>query len=246
MTQHRKDAPADTLEQLESLGDRLVGWVGANPAVVLGTAAVILLVAAGIGGVRAWRSSSADAASTALAAIQSEYIEKMGGQAGSTVAPEPANPETARQVRTEFVERFATFARDHAGTPAQALAALEASELYEALGAPDKAREIVQEAAAALPSDSPIRGVVLRRAAVLAEGAGDFEAAAKAHLAAADAPGYPLRIEALADAARCWAEAAKTDEALAIYAKIESEAPDYKLPPHVRARLAELQAARGN
>jgi len=244
LTQHRKDAPADTLEQLESLGDRLVGWVAGNPVAVLGTAAVILIVAATIGGVRAWRSSSADAASTGLATIQHEYIARMGGEPGASEAPEPANPETARQVRTEFVQRFASFARDHAGTPAQALAALEASRLYEQLGAPEKAREVVQEAAAGLPSDSPIRGVVLRRAGGLAEGAGDFEAAAQAYLAAADAPGYPLRFEALADAARTWADAGKPDEALAVYGRLQNEAPDYQIPPHVRARLAELQAAR--
>jgi tetratricopeptide (TPR) repeat protein len=242
LAQHHKDAHPDTLAQLESLGDRLVHWVSANPALVLGTAAAILLVAAAIGGTRAWRASSANEASAQLAALERQYIEGMGGEATDLEAPEPANPETARQVRTDFVERFASFAREHEGTPAQALAALEASRIYEALEAPEKAREIVQEAVNALPADSPIRGVALRRIAGLAEAAGDFEAAALAHVAAADTPGYPLRFDALADAARCWAEAAKPDEALAIFARIQTEAPDYRLPPHVQARLAELQA----
>lgn len=245
MAQQSKHAPGDTLEQLQSLGDRLIQWVSANPAVVLGTAGAILLTAATIGGVRAWRSSAADEASTALATIQREYIAAMGGEPGAVEAPEPANPETARQVRTDFVARFASFAQAHEGTSAQALAALEASRIYEDLGAGDQAQAIVQDAVADLPADSAIRGVALRRVAALAESAGDFEAAAEAHLAAADTPGYPLRNEALADAARCWAEAAKTDEALALYARLRSEAPDYQLAPHVRARLAELEAARG-
>lgn len=242
MAQHHKDAHPDTLAQLESLGDRLVHWVSANPALVLGTAAVILVVAAAIGGTRAWRASSANEASSELAKLERQYIAAMGGEATEVEAPEPANPETARQVRTDFVERFASFSREHEGTPAQALAALEASRIYEALGAPDKAREIVQEAANALPEDSPIRGVALRRIAVLAEGAGDYEAAALAHVAAADTPGYPLRLDALADAARCWAEAAKPDEALALFTRIQTEAPDYRLAPHVQARLSELQS----
>lgn len=245
MSQQSKHAPADTLEQLQSLGDRLVHWVSANPALVLGTAGAVLLAAATIGGVRAWRGSTADQASTTLATIQREYIAAMGGEPGAVEAPEPANPETARQVRTDYVERFASFARDYEGTPAQALAALEASQIYEDLGAADQAKAIVQEAADDLPPDSAIRGVALRRVAALAEAAGEFEAAAEAHLAAADTPGYPLRNEALADAARCWAEAAKTDEALAVYARLRSEAPDYQPPPHVRSRLAELEAARG-
>lgn len=242
MAQHHKDAHPDTLAQLESLGDRLAQWVSANPLIVLGTAAVILLIAAGIGGVRAWRASSANEASAALATLQREYVTAMGGEALETEVPEPANPETAHQVRTDFVERFASFARAHEGTPAQALAALEASRIYEALGAPEPARAIVQAAADALPADSPLRGVALRRVATLAEGAGDYEAAARAHLAAADTPGYPLRFDALADAARTWAEAGKPDEALALYARLQTEAPEYRMAPHVRARLAELEA----
>jgi hypothetical protein len=242
LAQHHKDAHPDTLAQLESLGDRLVQWVSANPVIVLATAAAILLIAAGIGGTRAWRASSANAASAELATLEREYINAMGGEATDVEAPEPANPETARQVRTDFVERFASFAREHEGTPAQALAALDASEIYEALGAPEPAREILQAAADALPAGSPMRGVVLRRIASLAEAAGDYEAAALAHAAAADTPGYPLRLDAMTDAARCWAEADKPDEALALYARIQTEAPEYQMPPHVQARLAELQA----
>lgn len=244
MTQ--KHAPTDALERLESLGDRLMSWVSTNPLIVLGTAALILLVAAGIGGVRAWRSSSANAASAELAIIQTEYLVAMGGEAGDTTIPEPANPDTARQVRTTFVERFASFSREHAGGSAQVLAALEASRIYEALGAAEPAREILQTAADAQPANSPIRAVALRRLAVLAEGAGDLEAAARAQLAAADTPDYPLRLAALADAARIWAEAGRPDQALALRARIRSEAPDHQLPPHLEARLAELEARAAN
>lgn len=242
MAQHRKDAPADTLEALESIGDRMVHWVSANPALVLGAAAAVLLLAATVGGVRAWRASTANEASAELATLHSEYVVAMGGEATDLEAPEPANPETARTVRTEYVERFVSLAKEHEGTPAQVLAAVEASRIYEVLGASDRAREIVEEAAAAQPSDSPIRAVALRRSAVLQEAAGAFEAAAQAHLAAAETPGYPLRIDALADAARCWAEAGKTEEAIALYGRIQSEAPDHRLAPHLAARLAELQA----
>lgn len=246
MAQHRSKTspPPDTLAQLESLGDQLVRWVSANPLPVLGTALAILLVAAVAGGVSAWRTSRDEKASAELTALQHAYVTAMGGEATALEAPEPANPETARQVRTEYVERFVSFARAHAGTPAQALAALEASRIYEALDAPDQAREVLQEAANELPDDSAVRAVVLRRLAVLAEAAGDYEAAAMANVAAANTPGYPQRLDALADAARCWAEAAKPDEALALYARLKSEAsPDqYRVPPHIEARLAELEA----
>ncbi len=243
MAQHRKHAPTDTFEQLESISDRLVRWLSDNPLLILGTAGVILVTAASIGGVRAWRSSAADAASAQVAQVRSEYVVAMGGSATDLTAPEPANPETARQIRTDYVERFVKIVEEHPGTPAQALAALDASQIFEELGATDRAREIVERAVADLSKSSPIRAVAQRRIAVLHEANGDFEAAARAHAAAAEAPGYPLRFDALADAARCWAEAGNTQEALAVFARIQAEAPEYRLAPHLQARLAELRAA---
>lgn len=242
MTQHRKDAPADTLEQLESLGDRLVRWISENPLLVLGAAAVILLTAATLGGVRAWRASAADEASAEFAQVRSAYVTAMGGSGTDLVPPEPANPETARKLKTEYVEQFVKIVDEHSGTPAAALAALDASQIYQDLGAADRAREVVERAVSGLSEQSPVRAVAQRRIAVLDEADGDFGAAARAHAAAAEAPGYPLRFDALADAARCWAEAGNTAEALAILARIEGEAPDYHMPPYVQARLAELQA----
>ena len=243
MAQHRKNAPTDTFEQLESLSERIVRWISDNPLLIIGTAAVILVTAASIGGIRAWRASAADAASSEVSQVRSEYVVAMGGSALDLEAPEPANPETARQIRTEYVERFVRIVEEHAGTPAQAIAALDASQLYGELGAADRAREIVEQAVADLPASSPIRAVAQRRIAVLYEADGNFEAAARAHAAAAEAPGYPLRFDALADAARCWDEAGNEAEALAAFARIQGEAPEFELAPHLEARLAELQAA---
>ncbi|MCL4683962.1 hypothetical protein KJ059_04320 [Myxococcota bacterium] len=243
MAQHRKNAPADTLEQLESLSDRLVRWVSANPLLILGTAGAILLAAASIGSIRAWRASAADAAAAEMARVRTEYIVAMGGSATDLIAPEPANPETARAIRTEYVERFLSIVEEHSGTPAQALAALDASRIFEELGATDRAREVVEQAVADLPASSPVRAVALRRVAVLHEANSDFEAAARAHAAAAEIPGYPLRFDALADAARCWADAGRRDEALAIFARLQGDTADFRLPPHLESRLAELQAA---
>lgn len=243
MAQHRKHEPTDTFEQLESISDRLVRWLSDNPLLILGTAAVILVTAASIGGLRAWRASAADAASAQVAQVRTEYVVAMGGSATDLTPPEPANPETARGIRTETVERFVKIVEEHSGTPAQALAALDASEIFEDLGATDRAREIVERAVSDLPTRSPIRAVAQRRIAVLHEANGDFEAAARAHASAAEAPGYPLRFDALADAARCWADAGNIEEALAVFARIQGEAPEYRLAPHLQSRLAELQAA---
>ena len=52
------------------------------------------------------------------------------------------------------------------------------------------------------------------------------------------------RPDALADAARCFAEAGEIDSALEAFARVETEAPAYFLPEHIGAQLRELRAAR--
>ena len=237
-----KKAPTDTLEELESLGERLVAWIGNNPVLVLTVAGAILLAAAGLGGWRTWQGYRADRAATALSELRSKYVAAMGGTPNDVKIPEPANPETARSVRTDYVERFLEVARAHRGTASAALARLEASEIYVQLGNPDRALEVLQEGASELPGDSPITGILDARIGALQEDAGRFEDAARSYEAAADVPGNPLRAEALGDAARCWADAGKGDRAVALYAKLQSDPGEHRLAPHVEARLRELQA----
>ena len=237
-----KRQPTDTLEELESLGERLLHWVEANPVLVLTVAGAILLAAAGFGGWRAWQGSRADKASSALAELRAQYVVAMGGTANDAKVPEPANPETARSVRTEYVARFVELSRAHAGTAAAALGQLEASTIYEELGHPEKALEVLQEGVAAQPASSTVRGILEARIGQLQENAGQLEAAAQSYEAAGAIPSYPLRSEALGAAARCWADAGKPDQALAVYAKLQSETPDAKLEPYIEARLKELQA----
>ena len=47
----------------------------------------------------------------------------------------------------------------------------------------------------------------------------------------------------MADAARCYAAADQVDKALEIFARIESEAPDFQFPDDLRVRMKELRAA---
>jgi tetratricopeptide (TPR) repeat protein len=242
LAQRRKDQPADTLEELESIGERLAQWVGANPVIVLGIAGAILVAAASFGGYRAWSRSQAHAGSAALATLHSEFVAAMGGKATDVEVPEPANPETAKNVRTEYADKYLALAKEWSGSPTGALALLEAGQLFAKLGNADRALEIFQQAAAEAPPRSPIRGIADSRVGHLLEEKGDFEAAAKAHEAAAAIPDFPLRVDALADAARCWAEAGKPDQALAIYQRLKTDSPDLQLAPHVQARLDELEA----
>jgi tetratricopeptide (TPR) repeat protein len=244
LAQQRHDA-GTTLEQLETLGDRLVQWIEDHPVPVLSVAAAVLLLAAAIGGWKAWSNARANEASAALAELRAQYVEAMGGEATDLVAPEPANPETGKQVRTEYVDRFMKFANDHGATTAGAMAGLEASRLYEQLGNRDEALQVLKDSAGRLASGSSVRGVLESRIGGLEEETGDFKAAAEAYEAAGAIDGYPLRHEALGEAARCWLEAGQPDHALAIYGRLRAEAPDFHLAPWLAARLEELQARAG-
>jgi predicted negative regulator of RcsB-dependent stress response len=244
LAQQRHDA-GTTLEQLETLGDRLVQWIEDHPVPVLSVAAVVLLLAAAIGGWKAWSNARANEASAALAELRAQYVEAMGGQATDLIAPEPANPETGKKVRTEYVDRFVKFAHDHGATTAGAMAGLEASRLYEQLGNRDEALQVLKDSAGKLSSSSSVRGVLESRIGGLEEETGDFKAAAEAYEAAGGIDGYPLRHESLGEAARCWLEAGEPDRALALYERLRAEAPDFHLSPWLDARLQELQARAG-
>ena len=245
MARQRKEEPADTLDELESLGERLMQWIGANPLPVLGAALLILVLAAAVGGYRAYAGSRASRASAALASLHTELVVAMGGKPTEDAVPEPANPETARTVRTQFADRYLALAKDWSGTPAQGLALLQAGDLFDQLGNTDRALEVWTEAVGATSSHSPTLGILQSRVATLDEEKGDFEAAARAHGAAAAVPGFPLAATALADAARCWAQAGKDDAALAAYRRLKSDYPDYHVPPYVEAKLSELEVRAG-
>jgi tetratricopeptide (TPR) repeat protein len=128
------------------------------------------------------------------------------------------------------------------GTPTAALGLLEAGELFAKLGNLDRALEVFLQASEQAPVDSPIRAVIASRIGHLQEEKGDFEAAARSHETAAAVPGFPLHTDALAQAARCWAEAGKPEQALALYQRLKSDSPDLKLAPHIEARLQEIEA----
>jgi tetratricopeptide (TPR) repeat protein len=240
---HSRNRPADTLEELESVGQRIAAWVAANSLAVLATAGAILAAAAAVGGWQAWSASRAERASAEVAAAWDELARGMGGLPGDIDLPEPANPETAQRLRTEYAGRFAEIASKHEATAAGALAALHAGDLQVALGAPEKARALFEAAAEALPGAHPIRAVLEARIAHRLEEEGRPADAARAYERAAAVDGYPLRPQALASAARCWLDAGEPETGRAVYDRLRSESPDVRLPPHVEARLAEIPPA---
>jgi tetratricopeptide (TPR) repeat protein len=233
-----------TLEEIESVFDRMARWVAEHPRPVLGLLGAILIAAA-LYSVWDWgRDRRELRASAAVARVQSAYLSAMGASPGSFEVVEPANPETGRQVRREFVARFLEVAEEHTGTAAAVAARMEAATLQDQAGDAEAALESWRRAASEAKAGSPLRGLALLRLARALESQSRWEEAGAAHEKAGGIERLPTRHQALGDAARCFAEAGEVDRALAIFERIETEAPNAVLPAHTRVRLLELRAER--
>jgi tetratricopeptide (TPR) repeat protein len=125
-----------------------------------------------------------------------------------------------------------------------ALAALEAGSIQEALNDLDAAAATFQAAADSLERDDAIRALLLSRVASAMEAKGSWLEAGQAFELASEIVSYPLRYNALADAARCYAEAGQVERALEAFARVESEAPDLAIPEHIESQLRELRAGQ--
>jgi hypothetical protein len=238
---HQQPSAAQTLDQIESSGDKLVQWVLDNPVTILGTLVGVLLIAGVWGISRDLSVGEVDDSSAALALAQEQFLAAMGSTPTSLEVNEPANPETARQVRSEYVGRFEAVASEHAGSTAAALAQLEAGKLLEALDDVDAAIAHYEAGLDDVDPDNAARGMLYARIGAAHESAGRWLEAAAAYEAAAGVAGYVIAPEALADAARSFIHAGERDRALETQARLEAEAPSYRLSPYLKAQLEELR-----
>jgi predicted negative regulator of RcsB-dependent stress response len=234
----------EALAELESGFERLSRWVGENPLSVLAGIGILL---ASVG---AWEFARSRAenrelqASNAFDETQSAYLAAMGAEPGAIEVPELANPETAKKIRAEYIEKYRSVAQANPGTLPAALAWLEVADLLEADHDLDAMLESLQKGLAEQPRNPRMAGLVHQRIAQLYEDRGQLGEAGAEHEAAGMLPDFPLRWLALTDAARCYAQAGDRTRALALLERVESEAKGgYALPAPMRGLLRELRAA---
>lgn len=236
----------ETLQEIEGVLDRVARWAAENPRQVLAVLALILIASASVS-IWDWNRGRAETrASAAVARVQVAYLSAMGAAPGSLEVVEPANPETARQVRREFVARFTEVANEHAGTPSAVAARMEAAALQTQAGDDEAALESWRRAAEEAESGSAIEGLALEGLARALESGSRWAEAGAAHERAGGIAAMPARFQALGDAARCFAEAGDAERALAIFERIETEAPDAAIPDYTKAQLLALRAANGS
>ena len=188
----------------------------------------------------AWSGSRDDAASAALAEVRRTYLESMGRSPGAG-AVELANPEIAQRVRTESIERYLQVADEHRGTPGAAVAQLEAADLLAESDDLEAARKLWVAALDSGDASAPLRGMLLERVAAVDEQEERWLDAARGYEEAGSIASYPPRHLAMAAAARCYLHAGEPNRAMELVDRVQREAPDVPLPPHVRARVEELR-----
>ncbi|MCP3983078.1 MAG: tetratricopeptide repeat protein [bacterium] len=236
----------ETLEEIESVFDRLAEWVSSNPRIVLGVLGGILGVAGIVGLGQSFSLRSEQKGSEELAAIYADYLSAMGATPGALEVEEPANREVGQRARTEYAAKLLAGADEHGGTLAAVGARIQAGVLQAESGELDAALATWREAADEAPAPSSIRSLALLRLGGGLEKSGDFPGAAAAYAQAADNPSFPARFLALASAARCWLEVGDREQAKALYLQLEAtEPPAGSIPEHVKSRLEELKGEGG-
>lgn len=241
-SRRQPESASAALDELQGFGDRLAEWAADNAALLVGAALAILVLVGAIGLLRSNAESTALERAQTLARIEDDFRAAMGADPSAIDVPEPANPATARAAREEALSEFRALAEDAQGTVPGSIAGLRAGELQAELGDAEAALGTWRAALQGLDTDSPLRGFLLAKIAGQLEDAGRPGEAAAAWAEVAALPGYPLRAPALANAARTYAQAGETEAALQAFEQLQTGAPDYRIPPHVQARLAELRA----
>jgi len=235
----------DALGELESGFERITRWVAEHPVPVIAAIAILLASVGAWEFVRSRAERREIEASNAFDDAQSAYLAAMGAEPGAIDVPALANPDAAKRIRAEYAEKYRSIAQAHPGTLPAALAWLEVADLLEADQDADAILESLQKSLAEQPGNPRLTGLVHQRIAQLYEDRGQLAEAAAEHEAAGALPDFPLRWFALADAARCYAQAGDRVRALALLERVESEAKEgFSLPAPLRSLLRELRASQ--
>lgn len=236
------NSATQTLDALETRGDRLAGWISENPMPILAVGATILLIA-GLWALLNQEDNQADlAAASELSAARVAYRSAMGANSNSIDIPEPANPQAAQSIREEAVLDFDRVSANHPATVAAALAQLEAGKLEQALNQLDAAQRHYQAGLEIVPAGNTLAAFFWVRLGSVAEALGQWSQAADAYKQAADMPDYPIRTAAMLDAIRCYMEAGDRPAAQAIAVELASAGAELQIPTHLESQLAELNA----
>ena len=237
------DDAQSPIAELESGLERITDWIRQNPIPLLAAVGILLASVAAWEFARSRAENREIEASNAFDEAQSGYLTAMGAEPGAVDVPQLANPEAAKRIRAEYVEKYRAVAEAHPGTLPAALAWLEVADLQAADGGSDAVLESLKRSLAEQSGNARLAGLVHQRIAQIYEDRDQLKEAAAEHEAAAAIPDFPLRYVALTDAARCYAQAGDPVRALALLDRVESESKEgATLPVSLKSLQRELRA----
>ncbi len=206
--------------------------IGLGVVLVLGTAAAIAYDSA---------RRAENAASSALARIESEFSAAMGAPLGVAIVPEPANEALARRAREAALARFDELIAEHEGSEAARIAAIRAAEMEVDLGRLEAAVERLTGLDSSLDPDDLRRPLALRLKAYVHEEQAQPLAAAEALERASQVESYPGRALLLVAAGDAYERAAAYRRAIAAYQRALSITPELAQQSDVIGRIATLE-----
>ena len=212
----------------------MVFWLAENQRPILTAMVGILIVAGGWGYVSSSTEEANSQADTALSEVQTEYRLAMGAAPGSISTPEPANPEAAREIREEYIERYTAVGPG-------GVAFLEAGRLHQALGDSEAAVMSYQVGLDSLPDGNALRGFLWSRLGSVYEQTEQWAEAANAYTQASTTANYALQSGDRAAAIRAYIHAGEPSAALGMADELVRSEPNFTLPKFLQAQLDELR-----
>jgi tetratricopeptide (TPR) repeat protein len=230
----------EALAQIETHGDKLAEWVGKNSQQVVIALVAVLLVAGGVSLAKVNNRDKQDAAFAAVGAVDSEFkaesnlINELGESA------QLANPESLKELRDTYAEKYEAAAAEHPNTTAGAMALFQAGVLKSQSDDEEAAVEKWEAALEEASGNAKLEALFGTRLASSYETLDRWEDAAKLYENLASEDSVYGEKRALADAARCYQHAGDEENANRLIEGLRGEEDLDGLPPHVKAKIQAL------
>jgi tetratricopeptide (TPR) repeat protein len=227
----------ERLTVLDEWLDRGFAWISENALATLSVLGAVIALAAILAGTHELRSSREEAAQTALAAVQQDL------DAAFAPGAEPANPDTARQLREKALAGFESVISEHEGRTGAQFAVIRAAELEIDLERFDAAEKRLSAAMSQWPEDSVQRAVAMRLRGYALERLGRYADAAEAYAQAAAIEAYPGRAGAYVQAGDTFARLGESERAVSAYEALLLVDPGFAERAGVLERLEGLRSS---
>ena len=232
----------EALQQIETHGDQLAQWVGENSQQVLIAIGLILLVAASISYAKIRHEHRENAAFAAVGAVDYGFKKETNSINDLGESAQLANPETLKELRDTYSQKFTDAADEHSGTTAAALSLLQAGILVSQSGDEEGAVQKWEEALKEASGNSGMEDLIRMRLASSYEGLDRWVDAAKAYESLATKDSIYGQKRAMADAARCYLNAGDNEAATKLIDGLREEGDLEGLPPYLKAKIAALRS----